>query len=126
MGFGVAGGAALCLPALAIRLLASDAHRPAGSFLVWASVVAFVAIAEEGFLRGTLRDATVSWLGVNQSIVVTSACFGLLHVPLYGWVALPLDLAVGIALGCLREATRSPAAPAAAHVTADLVAWWLR
>ena len=32
--------------------------------------------------------------------------FGLLHVPLYGWAALPLDLAVGLLLGGLRMATR--------------------
>lgn len=93
---------------------------------MWAAVVVVVAVAEEGFLRGALRDSLYGWLGVNRSILVTSACFGLLHVPLYGWVALPLDLAVGIILGLLREATGSPAAPAVAHVTADLVAWWLR
>jgi hypothetical protein len=37
----------------------------------------------------------------------------------------PLDLAVGIVLGGLRIATRSVAAPAAAHATADIATWWL-
>ena len=52
--------------------------------------------------------------------------FGLLHVPLYGWHVLPLDLAVGIVLGLLRSWTSTAAAPAVAHVVADLCGWFLR
>lgn len=89
-------------------------------------MVAVVAIAEEGFLRGALWDSLMDWLGPSRTVWVTSACFALLHLPLYGLRALPLDLGVGIILGGLRAATRSPTAPAAAHVTADLLAWWLR
>ena len=54
------------------------------------------------------------------------ANYWLLHVPLYGWGSLPLDLAVGVFLGVLRALTGSLAAPAAAHVLADLAGWWLR
>jgi membrane protease YdiL (CAAX protease family) len=51
--------------------------------------------------------------------------FALMHVPLYGWHVVPLDLAVGLALGGLRVATRGVAAPAVAHAVADLATWWL-
>ncbi len=51
---------------------------------------------------------------------------GLLHVPLYGWTALPLDLAVGLLLGGLRMAAGGWGAQAVAHPVADLAGWWLR
>jgi len=56
---------------------------------------------------------------------VTSVAFALMHVPLYGWHVVPLDLGVGIWLGGLRLLGRGVAAPALAHVLADLVTWWL-
>jgi hypothetical protein len=46
-------------------------------------------------------------------------------VPLYGWGAVPLDLAVGVWLGGLRLVTGGWAAPAVAHTFADLAAGWL-
>jgi hypothetical protein len=48
-----------------------------------------------------------------------------MHVPLYGWHVMPLDLAVGLVFGGLRLATHGVAAPAAAHAVADLATWWL-
>ena len=57
--------------------------------------------------------------------MVTSVAFALMHVPVYGWHVVPLDLAVGVVLGGLRLATRSVAAPAAAHAVADLATWWI-
>lgn len=123
---GVAVGGALCAPVTALRFSIGSAHRPAGSFVHWASIVAVVAVAEEVFLRGALYEAVQEWLGVGPAIWVGAVAFALLHAPLYGWRAMPLDLAVGLILGWLRDRTASPTAPAAAHVTADLLAWWLR
>jgi hypothetical protein len=57
--------------------------------------------------------------------MVTTAAFGLMHVPLYGWSVLPLDLAAGLWLGGLRVASGGATAPAVAHTIADLVAQWL-
>jgi hypothetical protein len=51
--------------------------------------------------------------------------FGLMHVPFYGWHALPLDTAVGAVLGVARVAAGTWTAPALAHVGADLAGWWL-
>ena len=126
---GLGGGLFLCLPALFGALSGSallGAHRPGGSFAGWALVVSFVAVAEELFLRGALYDAVTGWLGEAPAIVVGAVAFAGLHVPLYGWRVLPLDLAVGLWLGALRRWARTPTAPAVSHTLADLLGWWLR
>jgi membrane protease YdiL (CAAX protease family) len=51
--------------------------------------------------------------------------FALIHLPLYGVGALPLDLAVGLLLGGLRIISGGVLAPAIAHVIADLAGGWL-
>jgi len=99
--------------------------RPDLAFLPWALVTILVASAEEAVLRGVLFDRVARAGGTPLAIAVTTVAFALLHVPLYGWHVVPLDLAVGLGLGGLRVATRSVAAPAAAHAVADLATWWL-
>jgi membrane protease YdiL (CAAX protease family) len=99
--------------------------RPDVPFLPWALVTVLVASAEEAVLRGVLFTRVARAGGIPLAIGVTTVAFASLHVPLYGWHVLPLDLAVGLGLGGLRVATRSIAAPAAAHAMADLATWWL-
>jgi membrane protease YdiL (CAAX protease family) len=99
--------------------------RPDVAFLPWALVTVVVASAEEAVLRGVLFDRLTRVGGIPLAIGVTTVGFAFLHVPLYGWHVVPLDLAVGLGLGGLRVATRSIAAPAAAHAVADLATWWL-
>jgi membrane protease YdiL (CAAX protease family) len=121
---GIAGAAVLCGPVAFLRL-GLPLHATTG-FAGWALVVTVVAAAEEVFLRGTLYDAVRAASSDNLAVVVGAAAFALLHVPLYGWHVLPLDLAVGVLLGELRRVTGTAAAPAVAHVGADLAAWFLR
>ena len=123
---GVCGAAVLCLPPLVAHLSGAPTHRPGAAFVPWALVVAVVAGAEEVFLRGALFDALLRWRGPAAAIVVGAGLFALLHVPLYGWHVVPLDLAVGVWLGALRRYAGSPTAPLVAHVAADLAGWWLR
>jgi membrane protease YdiL (CAAX protease family) len=99
--------------------------RPAAAFLPWAAIIVGVAVAEEAVLRGVLFDRLWRGSGLLAAILVTTVVFALMHVPLYGWHVVPLDLAVGLALGGLRVATRGVAAPAVAHAVADLATWWL-
>jgi membrane protease YdiL (CAAX protease family) len=99
--------------------------RPAAPFLPWALVTLVVASAEEGILRGVLFDRLQSAGGLMTAVIVTTLAFGVMHVPLYGWHVVPLDLAVGLGLAGLRVATRSVVAPALAHTVADLATWWL-
>ena len=123
---GLGGLALVCAPvALEHALTAKPLYGTQG-FAGWAAAVVVVATAEEVFLRGALYDATDQVWGAPVAIGLGAACFALLHVPLYGWHVLPLDLAVGIVLGGLRQGAGTPLAPAITHVGADLVGWFLR
>lgn len=99
--------------------------RPAAPFAPWALITILVATAEEGVLRGVLFDRLERVAGLAAAIALTTLAFGLMHVPLYGWHVVPLDLAVGLVLAGLRISTRGLAAPIAAHAVADLATWWL-
>jgi membrane protease YdiL (CAAX protease family) len=122
---GLLGAGLLCLPSLVGHAI-HPGVRPGGSYLHWALVVTVVAVAEEAFLRGALYAAIQTWRGDTLALVVTAVAFAALHLPLYGWGSVPLDLAVGLVLGVLREQTGGWAAPAVCHVGADLAAWFLR
>jgi membrane protease YdiL (CAAX protease family) len=124
--WGVGGAMLMCLPPLARHLAHPGAAAPAGLFPVWATVVTLVAVAEELLLRGAVYEALLRWRGQYVAIAVTAAAFAVLHVPVYGWAVVPLDLAVGVFLGVLRAAAGSVTAPAVTHVLADLAGWWLR
>ncbi len=124
LGWGGVGVVVLCLPVALLR--AGQPLHDASGFGRWAVVVGVVAAAEEVFLRGAMYDAVRAAADERAAVVVAAAAFALLHVPLYGWHVLPLDLVVGLVLGELRRASGTPAAPAVTHVGADLVAWFLR
>lgn len=123
---GLAGVLLVCAPVAVGQLMALRPLHASAGFAKWAIVVAVVAIAEEVVLRGTLYDAIDDLAGATPAVIVGAICFAALHVPLYGWHVVPLDLVVGLVLGGLREATGTPLAPAVTHVGADLVAWFLR
>jgi len=123
---GLAGAAVLCVVPLAVHLRTPGGALPLSQLPVWAAVVTLVAVAEEVVLRGMLWSAAEKWRGTVAALVMTTGAFGLLHVPLYGWEALPLDLAVGLLLGGLRTAAGGWGASALAHTVADLAGWWLR
>ncbi len=91
----------------------------------WSPVVVAVAVAEEALLRGALFGALQEWRGPRAALAVTSVAFAVMHIPLYGVGAVPLDLAVGLWLGGLRLLTGSWTAPAVAHALADLAGGWL-
>ena len=130
VAIGVAVGLALAAiavigPAVGGSTLVPGLGRPDVTFLPWALVTVLVATAEEAVLRGVLFSRVARAGGIPLAIGVTTVAFAFLHVPLYGWHVLPLDLAIGLGLGGLRVATHSIVAPAAAHAVADLVTWWL-
>lgn len=98
-----------------------------GGFAPWAAITVLVATTEELVLRGVLFEAIEHAFGgrVLVAVVVTSVAFALIHVPLYGWHVVQLDLGVGLLLGGLRLVSGGVIAPAAAHAIADLATWWL-
>lgn len=123
---GLGGVLLVCFPVALEQLLTFRPLHGSQGFVAWAVVVTIVATAEEVFLRGTLYDAVEVRGGAVAAVGLGAVCFALLHVPLYGWHVLPLDLAVGIVLGGLRQSTGTPVAPAVTHVGADLVGWFVR
>ena len=112
-------------PAIAGVHVVPGLGRPAAPFLPWAVITILVAGAEEAILRGVLFDALRRAGGTVPAVLLTTAAFALMHVPLYGWHVVPLDLAVGLGLAGLRLTTGGVVAPAAAHSIADLATWWL-
>jgi membrane protease YdiL (CAAX protease family) len=129
LAVGVAGAAVLCAAPAWLRLGGHSlvlGPPPLALLPGWAALTVLISIAEEALLRGALMDAVIPWAGDLAAVAVAAVAFALLHVPLYGWQAVPLDLAVGVWLGGLRLATGGVAAPATAHALADLAAWWLR
>ena len=124
VAIGAAGGAVLVVLAIVTRAGQLPWLAPAAAFIPWVAVTILVASAEEIVLRGALFDELDARLGV-VAVVVTSVAFALMHVPLYGWHVVPLDLGVGLWLAGLRLATGGIAAPAIAHTIADLATWWL-
>jgi membrane protease YdiL (CAAX protease family) len=129
---GVAGGVVLVAIALVARLSISSAPVPPGLFagpaalfVPWVAITVVVATAEELVLRGALFRAIEASGGLVAAIVVTTLAFALMHVPLYGWHVVPLDLGVGLWLAGLRLLSGGVVAPAVAHTIADLATWWL-
>lgn len=126
VALGVGGGVALVavslvgLPALTLGPRATSV-----TLLWWAPLVSLVAISEELALRGALFSALRSDHGDIVAVAATSVLFAVIHVPLYGVGAMPIDLCAGVFLGSLRVVSGGVAAPAVAHVIADLATGWI-
>ncbi len=123
---GLAGGLLL----LALPLVVHPAPRSvnlghAAAFWPWVAATSLVATAEEAVLRGSLWRWIAGAGGDMVALLLTSVMFALIHIPVYGVTVVPLDLGVGLFLGGLRLWFGSPAAPAVAHMVADLGTWWL-
>lgn len=124
---GLAGAAVLLAGPVWLHLTSAWAQPspPLSLFPGWALLIVLIAGTEEIVLRGLLFDACTRLAGPVGALTITSVVFAAIHVPLYGPAAIPLDLVVGMWLGGLRLVTGSVAAPATAHIVADLCAWWL-
>jgi membrane protease YdiL (CAAX protease family) len=125
LALGLAGGVVL----LAVPMILQGGHLAIGTrpepMVVWAALTVLVATGEEIVLRGVVMDAIDEASNPVTAIIVTSVLFGLMHVPVYGWAVVPVDIAAGIWLAGLRRVSGGVAAPAVAHVIADLATRWL-
>jgi membrane protease YdiL (CAAX protease family) len=117
---GLVVGAILLAPVVTGSLTA----RPASEFLPWAAIAAVVATLEETSIRGVLYRRWEGEAGTVAAIVVGTAVFAMIHLPRYGLGAMPLDAAVGLALGGLRALTGRVLPCVVAHTVADWGAWF--
>jgi membrane protease YdiL (CAAX protease family) len=125
IALGLFGGAAIvAVPVLIGPTLVPIAFRPE-PLALWAAITCLVAVGEEALLRGALLDTATAALGLVPAILLTSAAFALMHVPLYGWAIVPIDFGAGLALCGLRLLSGGITAPAIAHAVADLATWWI-
>ena len=98
--------------------------RPLGDFWTWAAIAAMIATLEETAIRGALYQCWSEEAGPAVAIVAGAAVFALIHLPRYGLAAMPLDAAVGLALGGLRAVSGRVLPCAIAHTIADWGAWF--
>jgi membrane protease YdiL (CAAX protease family) len=117
---GLMVGAILLAPVVSGPLSA----RPWSAFWPWAAIAALIATLEETSIRGVLYRRWEGEAGTAAAIVVGAAVFALIHLPRYGLGAMPLDAAVGLALGGLRALTGRVFPCAVAHTLADWGAWF--
>jgi membrane protease YdiL (CAAX protease family) len=94
---------------------------PARGGLAVAVTGIVAAIAEELFFRRLVYG----WLatrGAGLAVGVSALLFALVHVPVYGWSVLPIDVAAGLVFGWQRWASGTWTAPAVAHALANVLA----
>lgn len=101
-----------------VAALWSRAATPWG--LGAAAAGAIAAVSEEALFR-RLGYAWLSRLGPGVAVAVTAGAFALVHVPAYGWAAVPIDLGAGVLLGWQRWATGGWSSPTVTHVAANLL-----
>lgn len=87
---------------------------------VAASVIA--AVAEEIFFRRLVYGWLVTTWGAAVAIGGSALAFAAIHVPVYGFVVLPIDTAAGLLLGWQRWMTGGWSASGLTHVAANLIA----
>ena len=116
---------AIGLAAIAVALVAEG--RPVASPLAaWSLPLALLAaVAEEALFRRAAYSA-LERHGVIVAVGATAVAFALIHVPLYGWAVLPVDLGAGLLLSWQRWASGTWTVPAATHAAANFVMTVLR
>ena len=96
---------------------------PLGSTALPLAILA--AVAEEALFR----RAAYGWLARSGPVIAvlgSALLFALVHVPLYGVAAFPVDLGAGLLLSWQRWAAGTWTVPAATHTAANVLAVMLR
>jgi membrane protease YdiL (CAAX protease family) len=106
--------------AFTVGRLAGGGHAPQPMALRVVALVSLAAVAEEAFFRRLVYDVLRA-NGPAVAVVGSAVLFAVVHVGVYGFWVLPIDLAAGLVLSWQRWATGSWAIPAATHVLANLL-----
>jgi membrane protease YdiL (CAAX protease family) len=125
----LARGRPACHPALAalaglaavgLAPAVSGAAPPTNTAVAAVPLSIIAAVSEEALFR-RLAFGALDRLGSAVAIAGTAIAFGLVHVPLYGTAALPVDLGAGLLFSWQRWASGSWGAPAVTHVAANVL-----
>ena len=96
----------------------SPPPAPATAFVVALNTLA--AVAEEAFFRRLVYGALLA-AGPVAAVAGSAVLFAAVHVTVYGFWVLPLDLAAGLLFGWQRHATGSWVVPAVTHAAANVL-----
>lgn len=110
----------LGVTAFAVGRVVGGGHAPvpmAGRFIVLNTLA---AVAEEAFFRRFVYGA-LERHGAAMAVAGSALLFAVVHVTVYGWWVLPLDLAAGFVFSWQRWATGRWTVPAATHVVANVL-----
>ncbi len=103
-----------------LRFVMSD--DPATKWLFAALVVIGAPVAEETIYRGMIQTAFLrASRSPSAAILLASAIFTMMHVPIVEWFALPAIFALSIGLGVVAERTKRLAAPIIIHALFNLL-----
>ena len=118
---------ALAAGVAGVGIAALAAGRPVPMpFATWALALSLLAaVAEEALFRRVAYGALES-RGAVVAVGLTALAFALIHVPLYGLAAFPVDLGAGLLFGWQRWAAGTWTVPAGTHAVANLLAVLLR
>ncbi|GAC1408955.1 MAG: hypothetical protein NVSMB57_01050 [Actinomycetota bacterium] len=100
------------------RLVSGSPGFSASAPVIFTLMIA--AVAEEAFFRRFLYGI-LAQRSTLLAISVSATLFALVHIPLYGIQALPIDLAAGLLLSWQRWASGSWTSPMASHMFVNLI-----
>jgi membrane protease YdiL (CAAX protease family) len=106
--------------AFALGRVIGGGHPPVPFAPRFIALNTLAAVAEEAFFRRLLYGA-LERHGAALAIGGSTVLFALVHVTVYGWWVLPIDLAAGLVLSWQRWATGGWTVPAATHVLANVL-----
>ena len=106
--------------AFALGRVLGGGHSPAAFTVPIVALNGLAAVAEEAFFR-RLAYGLLSPGGPAFAIGASALVFALVHVTVYGWWVLPIDLAAGVLLGWQRAASGRWWVPAITHVVANVL-----
>ncbi|HEV8353284.1 MAG TPA: CPBP family intramembrane glutamic endopeptidase [bacterium] len=103
----------------AARVVVQAVPAPSHAWAVLGASVA--AVAEEAFFRRLLYGWLAAAWGVGVAVAASALLFALVHVPAYGLISIPLNVAAGLLFGWQRWTAGTWTAPALTHVAANLL-----
>lgn len=116
-GWCIATGAGVLLFVAAASLWGTSV--PATRWGIAAAAVA--GVGEEALFRRGLYGLLERW-GAAVAVAGSAVAFGLVHVPVYGWRVLAVDVGAGLVFGWQRWVTGRWSSPAVTHALGNVVA----